>query len=135
MEEKHIWMFLFVGLLLLCIGLTIFLIRNAGGVDSRKKYEDLKSEFTTLADKHSKLLQRALTLRESLAADSTGSKVGEAAAQSAKQCAQDLTEQRESLVQWRALADELISGYDDEAAVRRESVRLELRAAELKKKP
>jgi uncharacterized protein HemX len=138
MEEKSIWMLLFFGLLGFCILITVLLILNAGGVESKKKYNDLKGKYVDLANKQMNTLKTALEMKAgntSANANGAGKGVPELTKQ-VEQLQNQVKEQGEKIGQWQGafLGEYKKDGQIKEEEIREEIVRLKSEAAEYSKK-
>lgn len=133
MEEKSVWMFLFFGLLVFCIIITILLMLNAGGLESKKKYNELRGKYADLANKHTKTLRTAIEMEAGNTNTNTnGAKKTEAELTKQNvQLQQQIKEQEDKIAGWRST---LLSDYKSEDEIREEIVRLKGEAAEYSKK-
>jgi hypothetical protein len=120
MEEKSIWMFLFFGLLILCLAMTIFLLLNSGGVDCKKKYSELKASYADLALAHSKLLENVNITQTDLASGISDYK--------------NEGQLKTKIQQWQNEASTMTSDFKSEEELRRKIVELQIQAENFQKK-
>lgn len=120
MEEKSIWMFLFFGLLLLCLAMTVLLILNSGGVDCKKKYGELKTSYVNLARSHAKLLEDVNKIQTELANGVSDYKNEE--------------QLKTKIKQWQTEASNLTPDFKSEDELRRKVVELQILVENLQKK-
>lgn len=142
MEEKHVWMLLSLGLLVFCIFVTVLLVMNAGGLESKKKYNELKVKYVDLANKQVKTLKTALDMKASSSTSPTVVEVGKTAEELTPQVIQlqdQVKAQGTKVSQWQ---EDLLIEYRNaqpgqeltEDYIRQEIVRLNNEATEYSKK-
>lgn len=119
MEEKRIWMTLCLGLLAALVVMTIFLLQNAGEIDSKRKYKELGEKYTDLVSKHSSVLRKAKDIKKNLENDNK--EISEDKAKDAGKKIEQWIKETEKIrgkIQTRKDdAGKLIDDYGDEHAV------------------
>lgn len=131
-DEKKRWMSLFVAVLALCGFLTFLLILSSGASDDSKRYKALKKEYAELAEKHAKMLKTAIEVKteNQSAPDDEMVKGGKPPTEA--QLIEKNAALSKRLEKWESGFISLTNGYDDDEKLRIEIVRLTTRAKELK---